>query len=66
MREEDISPDFYEVIVMLEPELLGDGIRFGADFDYQMTQTLVPNRLQRTLLALFDTRDLFSATLWLL
>ena len=66
VREDDISPDFYEDIVMLEPELLGDGIRFGADFDYQMTQTLVPNRLQRTLLALFETRDLFSATLWLL
>ncbi len=44
VREDDISPDFYEDIVMLEPELLGDGIRFGADFDYQMTQTLVPNR----------------------
>ena len=27
VREDDISPDFYEDIVMLEPELLGDGIR---------------------------------------
>ena len=44
VREDDISPDFYEDIVMLEPELSGDCIRFGADFYYQMTQTLVPNR----------------------